>query len=1113
MSSFTNESLTLHPCYSINTSHGVEGASRPYGGHDMRKMMPMILVTLFLTSFLAGIQWTELEDTQNDSAGARAGADPAVMDLTSPRATSVDSTTGEVRNTLKAGDEVTFDAYIKNLGDAAIEDMQITVEIKLAESGVAGNTAVDSAGNTLSWTNSDVICNDTQTCPYDTLAAGSLLANGKYRMQYGGEDLVWTPEIGDYYVEISVSTNGDNDDLENDMVSRFVSVTNWYDIEVDLSWDDGNEINTGSGEAFFTLTVTTDGSTEWDARNVAINLKATGSLTTAQGSGGEDLLANEGVMVTAGTAGDVTVFFNSTAFAEGMAANHTGTPPTQVNDTSNNNPCTPKVVPCNMTRSIVSSGTEWTWSGSVVPDTSGSGSESYEIEAIMVSYDRYGQLPECVESSISTGEGNGSEGEVETYNNECEVSTQQDDNSGTNEDSIIGAINNFHDVAVTTVNIGQGFAQMGDEARYLRTQGDTLDVGASVVQAIVEHKGSSGTELYDWNVTFTITAPDGEVTTTQANQCTGQGMQPDYVYAQLGESATTSAFGYACTAYDFGPGEHTISAEIVMSGAHTDQNSGNDEISFEIDAENNAPYIESLVVENVEILVVGSGALLSMDADAFDADDPEGMALNYTWTRQSGEELPCTDVGELGSFCQVPIDPSWVPNDRITLKVTDVYGESDAKTVDVDVWNHVSTSESTASGITVEYTITYADANDFSFTLADATEGFQQQVLEDIDGPKYVGSYDSVAVVDYDPSLNLDDNEVDSQSLTVTYPSTLGATSLWYTVGGDWELLSDTVTTVDSDTDSFVVDVSSVTTGGSIRNGKLAMFGGALEMPDKPAAKATDLAMIATKGGDLSISWSVEGTLVPDDGFKLTVCETNDATACVLDTLVAQSDRGASVSGDDTTHGTDYTATIQVYNSETKMYNDFIDTDNAVADSGVDGTFDVTDMTVSAADGKWTVVWKAEGAGSDVAKWKVCYQSAEFSANEMNQGTCTLHAGLSATVDQPTKSAAGTYPFYFSAAPMDGLGNIRLEGSAGHTKMVVTEDDVPVDPQDCDDDEKDVDGNCVIDDSSKSGSDDVPTWTWFVIIGIVLVAFLVGAFILSRGGEEGGEEGDKDWDY
>ena len=41
------------------------------------------------------------------------------------------------------------------------------------------------------------------------------------------------------------------------------------------------------------------------------------------------------------------------------------------------------------------------------------------------------------------------------------------------------------------------------------------------------------------------------------------------------------------------------------------------------------------------------------------------------------------------------------------------------------------------------------------------------------------------------------------------------------------------------------------------------------------------------------------------------------------------------------------------------------------------------------------------------------------------------------------------------------------------------------------------------DDSADSG--EVPTWTWGVIIGLVVVAFVVGAFILSRGGD--GDDG------
>ena len=46
--------------------------------------------------------------------------------------------------------------------------------------------------------------------------------------------------------------------------------------------------------------------------------------------------------------------------------------------------------------------------------------------------------------------------------------------------------------------------------------------------------------------------------------------------------------------------------------------------------------------------------------------------------------------------------------------------------------------------------------------------------------------------------------------------------------------------------------------------------------------------------------------------------------------------------------------------------------------------------------------------------------------------------------------------------------------------------------------------------TENEASDGVPTWTWGVIGAVVVVAFIVGAFILSRGE---GDDDDKEWDY
>jgi hypothetical protein len=49
------------------------------------------------------------------------------------------------------------------------------------------------------------------------------------------------------------------------------------------------------------------------------------------------------------------------------------------------------------------------------------------------------------------------------------------------------------------------------------------------------------------------------------------------------------------------------------------------------------------------------------------------------------------------------------------------------------------------------------------------------------------------------------------------------------------------------------------------------------------------------------------------------------------------------------------------------------------------------------------------------------------------------------------------------------------------------------------------------DDSVGSGGDEtLPSWAWPAIIGVVVIAFIAGAFILSRGGD--GDD-NKEWDY
>ena len=93
----------------------------------MNKMTPMILVMLMLTSVLASIDFVELQEMKEiEDTSGRASADPEVVIITSPRETTCDSS-GDCLDELLAGDPVNFRAYLRNSGDADLDNMQYTI--------------------------------------------------------------------------------------------------------------------------------------------------------------------------------------------------------------------------------------------------------------------------------------------------------------------------------------------------------------------------------------------------------------------------------------------------------------------------------------------------------------------------------------------------------------------------------------------------------------------------------------------------------------------------------------------------------------------------------------------------------------------------------------------------------------------------------------------------------------------------------------------------------------------------------------------------------------------------------------------------------------------------
>ena len=235
---------------------------------------------MMASTSLAALDWAELEDKNMIEADGRSGPDASVTEILSPRATTTDTTTGEKLHTLRAGEDVHFEMYIENVGDASIDEMGVTLTVYLSENGARGNIAKDLAGNDLSWVNGDVVCDDANVCPWSSLAGSELLDYGRYTMAYQGAPVTWVPETGDYLIVVEANAIGDTEP-GNDENEIPVSVVDWTDIIVDLSWDTGKEIEGGPGDKAFTLKVTTGGSSEWSARNVTLELDIQGTLSSA----------------------------------------------------------------------------------------------------------------------------------------------------------------------------------------------------------------------------------------------------------------------------------------------------------------------------------------------------------------------------------------------------------------------------------------------------------------------------------------------------------------------------------------------------------------------------------------------------------------------------------------------------------------------------------------------------------------------------------------------------------------------------------------------------------------------------------------------------------------
>ena len=1056
----------------------------------MSKLTPIILAAIMLASTsLVALDWAELEEMKTTEADGRTGAD-ATVEILSPRETTVDIN-GDKLHTLDAGDDTTFELFIENLGDTDIEEMGITLTIYLDENGQRGPIAKDLAGNDLHWTNGDVVCDDAFVCPWSTLAAGERLNNGKYTFAYQGSTVTWAPTTGNYQIVVETDALGDSDP-GNDQDVTYVSVIDWTDVVVDLSWDSGKETEGGTDPKAFTLSVSTDGSVSWSARSVILELEVTGTLSEAQ-SGGNDIMGTTQIN-DIGTQGDTEIFRH------------------QEDDTNTTN----------ATRYVIDFDDTAEWYGSVTPDSSGS-SGDYSISVSLVEYVVYGQLPDCEETVAANNTNNTDPNATQedvTYLHFCEVTFYSDSNAATSEDTIEGQIATFHDIGVTNVVVNQGYVVDENDEPISgptmpgMTEGP-LNPAWSSIQASVRHLGSDMGVTYDWTVTFDIeNTVTGATTTVEADDCTfGQGLPYDHM--ELGDDMGMGGAmpsGEACIMYNFAPGIYNITATLSMvnpvAGQEDASARNNDMSIYEISALNNRPSVSLTMQEEEYSIVMGPDGTITLEADAYDADDDTGESLSYVWSHPGMESLngtiqpsPCNGFGMASATCQmIPFDAEWAGVHSYSVTVYDEHGSHAMDFMNIFVWNQVIASATTASGITMEYNLTYDGGNEFTVSLSDSESTYTQDLTEF----GYAGEYESVAVLDYTPSTTYLPEDVHDQEIVMTYDaSTLAPTGVfWVSTNGAWAQLDATITSAGT-SGTIVVDMGE---GNQVlAQGEIVLMGGELQVIEIPDAHPVDLTVEAQKGGTITASWSYMGNTVPGtDWLEMEICDSNMVCDTTMEntSLVAHSMSGQT----DTTHGETYTYTLKVCNIG--GCNPTIATDSATADKMVDGSPTATGMSVgpAASGDAWTVKWDVSGDASDVAGWKVCFADYSWDSSGSMPTTDCVDAGTATTVDVNHPAGTGTKTYYFAAVAYDDKNN--MENSLPGTDIRLTHSTVVDDPCEVNPDSEECAAIGGTGDGADSG--EVPTWTWGVIIGLVVVAFVVGAFILSRGGD--GDDG-KDWDY
>ena len=1080
--------------------------------NGMRKLAPVLLSLLMMTSVFASIGWQELEENAEfENTSGRSGPDVEVVEITHPRESTEADAFSDARNIVDAGEELYFESWIQNSGNESIT--QLGVEVSVFERKVNGQvgTFVNS------WSHPDVICPDPFVCAQNELLPGAILDFGAFVMSVQGSMVTWTPPVGDYYVYVEATTsdaNGDSNDADedNNVQRNRVIVADWTDLSVDLEWTSGKDVEGGQEPVDFTMTIMSEGSIPWDARNVIVHLTADGAMQNAAFWSDENddtadhhnnashreettnalSLGTPYNFSEIGTYGSVLIFQNAS----------------DPNDNQSDD------------RWNLRTGVPWVLNGTVTPNAAAE-SGDYSLTATIIEFTEYGRIsPEC-DSEGNADLGDGANNDTGTTTNWCEVSRIKDDNSESQTSTITGSVENRHDISIDRLVMNTGYMVQPDgawaPADNTGLTAGPVSPGPMTIEAMVMHRGNNPgaydeindeyPQEYDWNVTFTITnRSDNSVEEFHAENCSYGELYGTYgPYATIGGMGAME--GRACIQYDMWPGLYDITATANLIGKYTgfDATSFNDAMTIQsVSALNNRPVVTATLGNSGTIYASaedGVSTPIEISASASDVED-SNEKLKISWDLP-GDMFDQDTADQFNVGITPLVNSDWIGKGRTaTVTVEDTYGLRVSDIVTFDVWHKMTASDESESGVNLSYHIEYADDTPFGVTLTDSTDTFTGKALTG-----FSGTYDSIAVLDYTPSTLYSAGDLLNSQMTLKYDTTsLEPTSVWFVnPNGNWALLAST------DEISVIGTEGTVTLPASgediLGNGQIVLMGGTVIMEGIPELHPMTMTLNPQSGGKIGMQWSYMlpsgATVAGNEYYHLVVCEGADDCAendRVLDTTgspdTANNQDSYTLTGTSTTHSSMYYATVSICNND--GCHETVAKNSATADKEVDGHPTATNMVVNANAGMtaWDVTWETDGDTSDVKMWRVCYSDSSWNNAGDMPSTCVDAADGETSVSAPMSEVVGKKKFYFTAVPVDALGNYDTAVSLYDVNYERTSDGTVNT------------GDTISDQTAAEG--DVPTWAWGAIIGIVAVAFVVGAFILSRGGD--GDEG-KDWDY